>query len=230
MRKLLSIVTTLSLIVGCVEVPTECLKGKDDKANDDKTYLADLDEAGCEMTVLAMDSDDPVLGFSADDLLAYAEGAFSTDMLWIDDETSVPVDLTITYNGGLIELIDNEPLPTNSGTDVVQCTDSIAIEVDVHFSTADDSFNEDLTVHLTTDKIGQVVFSEVLDHTNLGGTFQFDQVDPSTYDTFRMNLFGAIAQDGSTRGDISAAGQVEHNGVELVDGFGVGGWPVADYL
>lgn len=230
MRKLLSVITTLSLIVGCIEAPTECLKVKDDKAKDDKAYLADLEEGGCEMTVLPMDSDDPVLGFSADDLLAYAEGVFSTDMLWMDDETSVPIDLSITYNGGLIELIDNEPAPTNSGAPIVHCNDSIAVEVDVHFSTVDDSFNEDLTVYLTTGSITQVVFSEVLEHSNLGGTFQFDQVDPSTYDKFTMRLFGAIAQDGSTRGSVGASGEVESNGMSFVDSHPVSGWPAADYL
>ena len=227
MRKLLSIVTTLSLIVACSEAEPDVPAPKD---NDEKTYLADLDESGCEMTVLPMDSDDPVLGFSADDLLDYAEGVFSTDMIWLDDETSIPVDLSITYNGGLIELIDNEPAPTNSGAPVVHCNDSIAIEVDVHFSTVDDSFNEDLTVHLTTDRIGQVLFSEVLEHSNLGGTFQFDQVDPSTYDKFTMSIFGAIAQDGSTRGSIGASGEFESNGMYFVDSHPVSGWPVADYL
>jgi hypothetical protein len=228
MRKLLSVITTLSLIAGCAEVPTEDLPSPDIK--DDKTYLADLEEGGCEMTVLPMDSDDPVLGFSAEDLLDYAEGVFSTDMIWLDDETSVPVDLSITYNGGLIELIDNEPAPTNSGAPIVHCNDSIAIEVDINFITGDDAFNETLTVHLTTGSMSQVVFHEVLEHSNLGGTFQFDQVDPSTYDKFTMRLFGAIAQDGSTRGNIGASGEVEFNGAYLVDSHPVSGWPVADYL
>jgi hypothetical protein len=228
MRKLLSIITTLSLIAGCSEVPTDDVPPPESR--DDKLYASDLEEGGCEMTILPIDSDDPALGFSADDLLDYAEGVFSTDMIWLDDESSVAVDLSITYNGGLIELLDNEPAPTSSGDPIVHCTDSIAIEVDINFVTGDDAFNEALTVHLTTDSMSRVSFYQVLEHSNLGGTFQFDQVDPNAYDKFTMSLFGNIAQDGSTRGSVGASGEVEFNGVQLVDGIAISAWPAADYL
>ena len=96
----------------------------------------------CDTTILPVASDDATLGYSADDILAFAGTSFSTDMIWLDDETSVPLDISVSYNGGAIELHDSEPAPDTGGFgDIVSCDDSLSIEVDLHFTSSDDSFD-----------------------------------------------------------------------------------------
>ena len=207
----------LSITFGCDEPA-----GGDGGSGD----LEDLNP--CVQSTVAVDSDDATAGFSADDILAFAEGVFTTDMLWYVDDTTVPFELEVTYSGGVIELIDREPAPdAEEGT---YCQDSLSIEVELHFSTSDGAFNETLDLRLKTDRASKVTFDANLAEGSLDGSYVFEQDDTSTFDEFYFGLWGSIADDGNIRGGVSAQGFVEFDGASLVNSYSISSWPVNDDL
>jgi hypothetical protein len=156
-------------------------------------------------------------------------------LVWFDDETTLPLDLEITYAGGALELIDSEPSPsgTQQSNDLVSlnCKDSLSIEVELTLRTADDSFNEALVVRLSADRATQALFSTSFEGANSwSGTYLFDQANPSTYDTFTLKISGGMYRDQAPRGHIGAQGQFDSGSTSFVDGYEIAGWPSEEYL
>jgi hypothetical protein len=223
MRSLITIIS-LSLGVACSEP-------------DDVPYVPPNNEDpvnmgnSCDTTILPIASDDAALGYSADDILAFAGTSFSTDMIWLDDETSVPLDISVSYNGGAIELYDSEPVPDTGGFgDIVSCDDSLSIEVDLHFTTNDDSFDESATLRLWAYNGVEASFWSTFGEHDLDGTYLFDLADTSGYDEFNITISGVLYDDGSTRGWVSAAGGAAFGGGTFVDSYSISAWPTAEYL
>jgi hypothetical protein len=185
----------------------------------------------CDVTVLPVDSDDAVLGYSADDILAFSDGEFSTNLVWFEDETSVPFDLTISYLGGPIELIDQEPLSSTGGPSDpidVECTDSLSIEVELSFSTPDGTFNENTTTNLSVQSSDHSSFYLQYDANAFSGTYDFDQADPSTYSSLVIIIAGSIHDVGHSTGYIQARGEWESGSSAGLDSFNVATWPAEE--
>jgi len=224
MRNLLTIIS-LSLAVACAEAPPA-----DPGPGSDNPSSTDIGGPACETTVLPIDSDDSVLGFSADDILSFAEGYFPANLIWADDESYVPFDINVSYNGGPIELIDSEPVPSTGGTDSnigVDCTDSLSIEVEISFATPDSTFNETATTNLSVQSADQANFYLQYDEDSFAGTYVFDLADTSTYDTFGIVVTGSLEQYQST-GQIQGRGELESGASVLLDSYNIASWMVGD--
>jgi hypothetical protein len=222
MKNLLTIIS-LSLAVACN--PSEPLTPND--GSDEPGANA---SGGCDITILPIDSDDSVLGFSADDILSFAESYFPANLIWAVDESYVPFDINVSYNGGAIELIDQEPIPStgsNGSPAEIVCTDSLSIEVEISFSTPDGTFNETATTNLSVQSADQANFYLQYDEDSFAGTYVFDLADTSTYDTFGIVVTGSLELYQST-GQIQGRGEWESGSVAGLDSYSIASWIVAD--
>lgn len=221
MRNLLTIIS-LSLAVACSDTPPAD-PGPDDPGG------TNIEGPACETTVLPIDRDDSVLGFSADDILSFAESYFPANLFWADDESYVPFDINVSYNGGPIELIDSEPVPSTGGTDTidVDCTDSLSIEVEISFATPDGTFNETATTNLSVQSADKANFYIQYDEDSFAGSYVFDLADTSTYDTFGIVMTGSLEQYQST-GQIQGRGELESGASVLLDSYNIASWMVGD--
>ena len=213
----------LSIAIGCELPEDDALPPSGNEGSGD---LEDLNP--CVQSTVVVASDDATAGYSADDILAFAVGAFDTDMLWFVDDTTVPFELEVTYSGGTIELIDREPAP-DAGEEVY-CQDSLSIEVELHFSTSDGAFNETLDLRLKADRASTATFDANLAEDSWDGSYVFEQADTSEFDDFYFGLWGSIADDGNIRGGVSAQSFVEFDGASLVNSYSISSWPVNDDL
>ncbi len=192
--------------------------------------------AGCDETVtlLAQDEDSP-LGFSADDILDFAEAAHE-EILGYPSGEATWLTVTISYDAGEIRFVDSEPAEVEGDSEVQlaapYCEDRLEIEARVTFATDDGLFDEQQETVLSMTNPDVVSFFLSLAPEELGGTYQLE-VPPGAedYDEVEIMIDGLVDRD-DTEGTISA----QFSGSEEGDGEGVawatnmliGEWPPVD--
>jgi hypothetical protein len=127
------------------------------------------EDPGCTDTVtvgLSSDTLDGVEGaFSADDLLAVAEGAHDGTLTWEDGSVSA-LTVDVTWDGGEVRLVDS----VYEGTADTYCSPRIEVDVAYAFTTADGLFSEAGTAALAGTE--PAVAGLAAEWTELEGTFQ----------------------------------------------------------
>lgn len=191
------------------------------------------DEAlvGClPVTTTALGPDDPSpLGFSANDVLAWADGTDAFDLTYADGSTT-PATLSVSYSGGAIEYRDNEWMSAPGGSDAAPalgCEDDLQIEVTVSFRTDDGTFDESWTTRLTA----TVATRATLYNDLAAATGTFDPADyappGSTYDSIRAHFDAALESAGTT-GTIDGQGEGTSGsgpeGVAYAESFPIASW------
>jgi hypothetical protein len=161
--------------------------GKDDDGTQAEAY------SGCEDTVLALSATDVVsdlLGWSADDLLGWADGGFTVTAGWSSDtavltqspqggETELVV--TIAYDGGGIREVDSQPVEGENEI-ALDCQPRLEVEVVITVATADGAFDETWTAVLSrsvsyqTDDEQPLMLQAGFDPTGLVGGFEIESI------------------------------------------------------
>jgi hypothetical protein len=182
------------------------------------------DGALCSETRSALGLDEPSPpGFTANDVLAFAEGSHEATLEYLPDEQSFVVvevspssestALTVTIERrGTAALVDAE-VPGGSGPSdggPSPCPDSLEVDVGVKVATADGGFDETLEGKLVAYSTAKAMLTIPLDLEALAGSFRVNVIQPQggepvqtilgitlTPDVFVGHLSGMIQQTGS---------------------------------
>jgi hypothetical protein len=179
-------------------------------------------------TELALDETSP-LGFSADDVLAFAAGeheaALEYDPGSSDNFTlSVGDDTTLTLTvepTGSATFVDSAPESFDSGGLMIDigsdCPDRIAIDVVVTISTADGAFAEQLPGVLNAEGPTSAELTVPLDLDALDGTFAVEVVSPENAVPVRTSL-SATFGPGLFAGEVSGNIEMRDENVAMAMG------------
>lgn len=179
-------------------------------------------------TTLLGRSDPSPLGFSADDVLAWAETSSSFELQWADG-TRTPATLAVRWDGGTIEHRDNEWMSAG-GADVAPalgCEDDVRIEVTVSFQTEDGAFAESWTTAIVATSAARALLHRELG--SVSGTFDPSAFAPSghAYDTVRA-FFDATLETTGTTGTIAGQGEGTSgsgpDGTAFAEMFAIASW------
>lgn len=149
-------------------------------------------EDSCRETanVLEPDAQSP-LGFSADDVLAFAGETHTATMAWGPGEehqglvevtpepASTELELTVTYTGGPVTFVaqdvehgrSDEGLEPALQPDTNACSDFLLIEVEVHVQTENGAFDDTFTAQLRATSAEATELLVPFERTDLQGSF-----------------------------------------------------------
>lgn len=161
-----------------------------------------------ETQSLAVDQDSP-LGFSAMDILDFADGSHTETLRWADGtETELTTSFSFenTANFHVREWVDDSmgggPEPA---LDMADCPDIVEMSMTVSMSTADGELNESWLIDLQAASVDSATFYQ--DLSTAEGTIMIDRFAPTgDHDSYRAFLDLTINATGIT-GTIS--GQAE---------------------
>ena len=169
------------------------------------------------------------LGFSADDVLSWAEIPYSFELVYADG-TRTAATFSLTYDGGAIEHRDNEWMSTGGGAEpapALGCADDLRIEVTVAFQTADGAFSESWPSAILATDASSVSFFRELESTT--GTFDASRYAPAghAYDAVRAFL-DVTLESGRITGTVSGQGEgtsgTGPDGTAFAEMFPIASW------
>jgi len=174
-----------SAVLAAVVFAAGC--GNDDDKKEEEAY------SGCEDTVSVLSATDAVsdlLGWSADDLLGWADGGFTVTAAWSADTTfltqsplggETELVVTITYDGGEIREVDSQPVEGENEL-AVDCQPRLEVEVTITAVTADGAFDETWSAVLSrsvsyqTDDEKPLMLHAEFDPAVLAGAFEIESI------------------------------------------------------
>ncbi len=136
------------------------------------------------------------LGYSAEHVLAFAEGAHSAVVEWksgsgeavsldtTPEAGSTELELQVTYDGGAITFLDRE-IQSSSGAEggpglgYTQCGDQLTIEVEVQLKTDNGAFDDTFPAKLTASTGSLATLHVGFAPENLTGSFRTEVLAPS---------------------------------------------------
>ncbi|MCA9706138.1 MAG: hypothetical protein KDK70_09845 [Myxococcales bacterium] len=171
------------------------------------------DEPAClvEITVLAGPEEVSPLGFGADGLIALSDG-WTVDFHWTTDNggldivpegTTTQLDLGLSYSGGEIRFVDQEPNPDYMGGEEFDpdCSDWLEMDMDLVFSTLDGRFDEELSIVAVATSASALSFAYDVEPDGFSGSFSSAEVtfpeDNGTVDMFSLRGDFVQGQDPS---------------------------------
>lgn len=150
------------------------------------------------------------LGFSADDVLALAEGTHDTSLLWDRDGSTTPLALSVTDALGYRFITSEAVYPDGGGEQPaigIVCEDRLEIDVEITFTTGDGAFDEAWTSTLWAGDANALAASHELDPDALTGTYDVSiDIGATDYDERSLWIearFDAQGASGWIRGQIS---------------------------
>lgn len=159
------------------------------------------------------------LGFSAAQVLEFAEGEFTAPIVWgtPNNVTFGPesgtgeLTMTVTYDGGAIHFVDSVP-QAGTGEGLLLggpgCADSIRIDVTVSVQTAGGALAETFETTLDARSLVAASFSKDLDPEALGGSFEILSVTPAEGQVKQFGLNATLTPFGAT-GTLSSIVEVQ---------------------
>lgn len=176
----------------------------------DTTGFEDIDtseEGSCNVTVeeeYALDVATP-LNLSGADVLFRTERTHPSALVYPDD-SSVQLDVTLSYDGGIVTYYEREIEGAVDATLSSWCSDSVEVEAIVELESADGAFSESFDILLKSRLKDLSWWSHTLDVGELGGDYVFTEVDPAEFDVLTVTFEGEFDLDGSG-GTIHAVGE-----------------------
>lgn len=143
-----------------------------------------------DATELGLDEVSP-LGFSADDVLALAEGTHEATLTWVPDEAAMATttlepgttEVTLVIEpAGPASFVDAEPPASGSSGGMIElgwvCPDRVDVPVTVTLTTADGALDETLDGTLSATDAGSATLLVPIELDELEGTLSFEVVSP----------------------------------------------------
>lgn len=177
------------------------------------------------------------LGFAPQALLDLAVGTHADTLAWAQLGTTTGVTLTVSHDGGAMELVDYEVV-SEGGSGGMEpaiepalfCADQVEIEVAVSLTTDDGAFAESWTVRLAAAEAARASFSRELDAVS--GTFDPWDHAPAgnTYDTMRAWVdvaFDAAGASGVISGQgegVEGGDRMDPDSVAYAESVDIGSW------
>ena len=188
------------------------------------------------------------LGFSAFEVLAFSEGEHQSMLRWLPVERvsygpetgDVALLVTVSYEGGPIELIESTPRPCSDiCLDIhFPCANALSIEVEVELTTAEGALEERFTADLLARSALSADIVHAIDLDALGGAFEVVPVggpqlaDPAGAEirqpTFRIS-FSEVGTEGRFEALLVGRYGSAESGVVVGDFLDFAYWP-ADEL
>ncbi len=140
------------------------------------------------------------LGFSGAELLALAEGEHAETLTWLASDTTTGLTVTVHYDAGEVRFVDSEAVYPDTGMSEaigVECDDRVEVDVTVAVVTEDGALNESFGLALSSTDGASASARVSFDHTELNGSYTFDLMDPSEYDSVEHSLDMSFDAEGS---------------------------------
>jgi tetratricopeptide (TPR) repeat protein len=227
-RCMWSLTTRVGVLV-LVLVAAGCDKGKD--ADEEVDPLGE-EECVFDTTVIGP-TDDPGLGFTAQDVLGNILGNYPDTLQWsaaegpayyVMPDTAVGVSIDVSFAAGEVRYVDANPSPTCDGACDESCTSRLEIDGTFALASEDGVLDESWSAVFTATAATEASFYVTFDPDQTQGTLSsesFVLADGSPIDTLIAS--GSI-REGSTSGSIAVqialGGEGGGYGV-----FEVGAWP-----
>lgn len=217
MRSAIISAAVLSLLVGC--------------GTNQEAFTPYCEETRTDISLTSADD----LGFSPQDVLDAVERTYEHTLTW-EDGTTTALTIEVTYAGGATRFVDSEeaPIPEDAGAVneiAVFCEDSLSIDVNVHFSTADGAFDESWTVALSALTADAASFTRDLDPARLTGDYDYMTFNPADYDAVAAYVSANLSAAGSEGEIVETAELVEGEGDDATasqSAHRVASWPDAE--
>jgi hypothetical protein len=166
-----------------------------------------LDVPSCIATPSSVDSADATaLGYSADDLIAQLGAATTQTLIWVGDASETTLTVELIGGAGDVRFIDNE-VDGGGDTGESACEDSLEVDTNITFSTADGVFAETWAVTLHSYAVDSASFTQDLDAAALVGTFdKWDYADATAdYESLGAEMSFSLVPDGGS-GEVTLKG------------------------
>jgi hypothetical protein len=202
----------------------------DDVGSDDGGYAG-----SCEYRPSVLPDIDAVglVGISARELLARAEGTYTGELSWIENlashanaGTQTPVEIEVMYAGGEIRDIDAELVAPCLHDGPCPCEDRLEVDVNVRIVSTDGALDEQMVIALqyapTDDYFGSGLphFYHRFDPDASPGGLETSDIDIPEDTTLREVFLTADFDDGTCGGSFN---------VEIEMGPGIGAGPFASF-
>jgi len=176
-----------------------CVDAADSDTNPVGFEPIDTSDGSCELLeerALQLNEEAPI-GISGDDILLRAEG-FHLSTLHYPDETSLPIEVTVTYSAGAVTFFDREVEGSPDAETVAACIDTVEVAVIMDISSEDGIFDETgLPVHIVGIIENESSWSTTLNLEDLGGTYEVTEVDPTAFTDIEIAIEGTFVTQGS---------------------------------
>ncbi|NJK31274.1 MAG: hypothetical protein HC927_02025 [Deltaproteobacteria bacterium] len=213
---------------GCVEPEPEPL--------DNGENAGDFGECVNTPTVLASVDEVSALGFSAADVLAFADGEHGSPLFWRAPDSEFGVEygpesgegsltVSIAHSGGEIRFIDSEPKEGNLGEGDFDddCQDRLEIDVMAQINTAGGALAESLPVTLKASSDLLAQFDAEIPVEDLAGSMTVTALDPD-FTVGPVALHVGVSSFG-LNGSISGSVTVEGDGFAAAGFFQYAAFP-----
>lgn len=184
------------------------------------SVMSDLDAVG-------------LVGISANELLARAEGTYAGELSWVESlaphanaGTQTPVEIEVTYAGGEIRDVDAVRLQPCGHLGPCPCEDRLEVDVNVRIVSADGGLDEHMVVALQ--------YSPTDDYFGSGLPFFYHRFDPDAAPgglaSSDLDLpDGATLREVFLTADFDAGTCTGSFNVEIQMGNGIGAGPFANF-
>ncbi len=155
------------------------------------------------------------LGYSADQILAFAGGAHRVPVQWKDGSSefatlsttptsgATELELTVSYEDGEVSLVQRRAGTSDGAGPAIAsdpCNDQLTIEVAVQVKTDNGAFDDTFPATLTVDTASHASLHIDFDPEDLGGTFRTDVLTPADAVAKQFALDAAFAPGGFAGG------------------------------
>jgi len=192
MNRMMITIPAWLLLVGCFE--------NDKDGLEDGPY--------CENTPTVVNVDETTdLGFSGADLLALAEGGFDETLTWVADGATTPIHVSVGFAEGEVRYVSSIAVyPEGDEPTIgigVECEDFVELDVSVIITTVDGALDETLELTLDSYDGTEASARTSIDHTEMGGSYEFTLMDPSEYDAL-SHSFALVFDETGSSGEFTA--------------------------
>lgn len=189
------------------------------------TACAGPSSSTCQEVRTSIELDEPsAYGFSAQEVLAFAEGRHQTTLATRAGDTTLIIDVQRRRDSA--EWSERAPLPSEvrgASTDGYAepiCDDELAVPVWIDFTTADGQLRERWSLDLTSSDPESASFSTSLDARRLQGSLELDL---DGYDEPRLHVSGAFDAEHHPTGSLRMTARRSQDGERV--SWILGAWP-----
>lgn len=197
------------------------------------------DGFNCDETVTVLGSSDAVspLGFSADDVLVFAQGPFDSPIHWLasaelasfgPEQGEGHVTVQVSYAGGEIRFVESNPAADDSGNDIAyvdNCRDRLEADVQMTVVTEGGALNEAAPAVLYAVDPRWATAGASIDIAAIGGTFAATPMAGLTAKSLDIGAGFSIA--GTSWGTVGGTFEMESNGAHGQGFSSYARWPSA---
>ncbi len=151
------------------------------------------------------------LGYSADQILAFAGGVHRVPVQWKDGSSEfatlsttpasgeTELELTVSYEDGDVSLVQRQPGTSGGAGPAIAsdpCNDQLTIEVTVQVKTDNGAFDDTFPATLTVDSASHATLHIDFDPEDLGGSFRTEVLTPADAIAKQFAIDAAFAPGG----------------------------------